>query len=61
MNCPYCKHEIDYRDLHRDFMSGVWDYQTNFTMECPLCELTLEVEVESIPEFTFHKPAERVT
>jgi transcription elongation factor Elf1 len=48
--CPHCGTKIA---VHEHFVSH--DYSNCFTMECPLCEEEIEVEVHSVPEFELRK------
>jgi phage terminase large subunit GpA-like protein len=47
--------EIKYSWMSIKFSAGDWDWQTHFYMECPHCDKTIEVEVESTPEFILRK------
>lgn len=51
--CPYCETKIDVYD---HFISH--DYASNFEIDCPSCEETIEVDVHAVPEFEMSRTTE---
>jgi hypothetical protein len=55
--CPYCDVEIE-RDIYRDWNGNYW---TLGVVECPKCNESIEVEVETIPHFVVSKSTPKNT
>jgi transposase-like protein len=53
MNCPYCNALIPYESVYRKWSNG--DHLPEFHFECSLCDKTMQVDVQSVPEFTVDK------
>lgn len=53
MNCPYCGALVHYGSLYNKWSNG--DHLPEFHAECELCEKTIQVSVQTVPEFTLDK------
>ena len=49
--CPYCRHAFP--DLYQRFIDA--DYSTEFSVNCPRCDETIDVHVHQMPEFELSK------
>ncbi len=44
-HCPHCGVDAEHH------IRSVWDYQSEFDVDCPRCGKAFGVEVQSVPEF----------